>query len=69
VIADSGAGGKRLMLRADMDALPLQEESGAAYASQVPGRMHACGHDGHVAISWPWRSGCLSKPPRPPVVL
>jgi amidohydrolase len=38
------------LLRFDMDALPIQEETGAAYASQVPGVMHACGHDGHTAI-------------------
>ena len=37
-------------LRADMDALPLQEESGVAWASQTPSVMHACGHDGHMAI-------------------
>ena len=37
-------------LRADMDALPIAEETGAAYASEVPGRMHACGHDGHTAM-------------------
>ncbi|HAO98560.1 MAG TPA: amidohydrolase [Fibrobacteres bacterium] len=37
-------------LRADMDALPLREESGLAWASQTPGVMHACGHDGHMAI-------------------
>ena len=42
--------GKTIMLRADMDALPLTEESAHPYASQVPGAMHACGHDGHVAI-------------------
>ena len=52
VTADPGAGGgKRILLRADMDALPLDEETGAAYASRSPGRMHACGHDGHVAIA------------------
>jgi amidohydrolase len=50
VIADDGTDGPRLMLRADMDALPLQEENAAPYASEVAGRMHACGHDGHVAI-------------------
>lgn len=37
-------------IRADMDALPVTECSGAAYASKIPGRMHACGHDGHTAI-------------------
>ena len=51
VLADSGSGGPRLMLRADMDALPLEEEGGAPYASENEGRMHACGHDGHVAIA------------------
>ncbi len=37
-------------LRADMDALPMEEATGKPYASQVPGRMHACGHDGHSAM-------------------
>jgi amidohydrolase len=41
----------RILLRADMDGLPLSEETGATYASTVPGAMHACGHDGHVAIA------------------
>ena len=39
-----------IALRADMDALPMQERTGLPYASQTPGRMHACGHDGHTAI-------------------
>lgn len=39
-----------IMLRFDMDALPIQEESGAVYASRNPGVMHACGHDAHTAI-------------------
>lgn len=42
--------GAVIMLRFDMDALPIHEESGAAYASEVPGVMHACGHDGHMSI-------------------
>jgi amidohydrolase len=42
--------GPAILLRFDMDALPIQEETGAEYASQNPGVMHACGHDGHTAI-------------------
>ena len=42
--------GRTLLLRADMDALPIQEETGLPFASQNPGVMHACGHDGHTAI-------------------
>jgi amidohydrolase len=42
--------GKTVLLRADMDGLPIEEASGAPYASQNPGIMHACGHDGHTAI-------------------
>ncbi len=42
--------GPVILVRADMDALPILEETGATYASQNPGIMHACGHDGHTAV-------------------
>ncbi|MBY5330527.1 M20 aminoacylase family protein [Rhizobium leguminosarum] len=45
-----GEGKKRIGIRADMDALPIEEATGLAYASSNPGVMHACGHDGHTAI-------------------
>ncbi len=45
-----GDGTRRLGLRADMDALPIHEATGLDYASRVPGKMHACGHDGHTAM-------------------
>ncbi|WP_027797742.1 M20 aminoacylase family protein [Paraburkholderia acidipaludis] len=45
-----GDGKRRLGIRADMDALPIVENTGLPYASQAPGKMHACGHDGHTAI-------------------
>lgn len=44
-----GKPGKTVAFRADMDALPIQDEKQCDYASQVPGVMHACGHDGHTA--------------------
>lgn len=46
----STASGKTIGLRADMDALPIQERTGLDYASKTPGAMHACGHDGHTAM-------------------
>lgn len=45
-----GGSGDAIGLRADMDALPILEETGKPYASQTPGVMHACGHDGHTAM-------------------
>ena len=45
-----GTGKKSIGIRADMDALPIAEASGRAWASEHPGLMHACGHDGHTAI-------------------
>jgi len=50
VVAEIGGGGRTVLLRVDLDALPIQELSDAPYASRVPGVMHACGHDGHTAI-------------------
>lgn len=49
IINGNGAG-PTIGLRADMDALPMDEVTGLAHASTVPGRMHACGHDGHTTM-------------------
>lgn len=49
-ILEGGISGKCIMLRFDMDALPITEETGTSYASVTPGLMHACGHDGHVSV-------------------
>ena len=51
VVADIGSGRPFVAIRADMDALPLQETHQVPYASQNPGVMHACGHDGHTAMA------------------
>jgi amidohydrolase len=47
---DGGACGRAIGLRADMDALPMQEFNTFAHASKHHGKMHACGHDGHTAM-------------------
>lgn len=49
-VLKKGQGNRRIGLRADMDALPMQEKNAFAHASRIAGRMHACGHDGHTAI-------------------
>ena len=50
VVAVKKNEGRCVLLRADMDALPVEEANAVPYRSQYPGKMHACGHDGHVAI-------------------
>ncbi|MEY4697418.1 MAG: hypothetical protein RIT14_1846 [Pseudomonadota bacterium] len=46
----SNTSGRTIGLRADMDALPITEQTGAPHASRIPGKMHACGHDGHTTM-------------------
>ncbi len=50
-ILEGASDGPTVLYRADMDALPIQEENSAEYVSQAAGKMHACGHDGHTAIA------------------
>ncbi|SER55560.1 hippurate hydrolase [Tranquillimonas rosea] len=49
-VIEGRATGRTIGLRADMDALPIEEATGLDYASETPGKMHACGHDGHTAM-------------------
>lgn len=57
-----GSSRRSIGIRADMDALPIQEQGLAQYASGVPGIMHACGHDGHVAIALAAAAACSRMP-------
>lgn len=50
VVAEVGSGEKIIAFRADMDALPVEEKADVDFASQIPGVMHACGHDSHTAV-------------------
>ena len=50
ILRGGGDNGRAVLLRGDMDALPMQEETGLPFASKVPGAMHACGHDSHSAM-------------------
>jgi len=72
-----GKAGKTVLLRADIDALPIREETDVPWRSETAGVMHACGHDAHTAMglrrrpSWPRRphlspviSSSSSSPPR-----
>ena len=50
-VLQRGNGARGIAIRADMDALPITEETGAVYASETVGQMHACGHDGHMTMA------------------
>ena len=49
-VLNAGKAGRSVLLRGDMDALPMDEHTGLDFASRIPGRMHACGHDTHTAM-------------------
>src|ERR1700749_514162 len=61
-----GSSSRSIGLRADMDALPIEEETNLPYRSKTPGKLHACGHDGHTAMLLgaarrPSRTGCFDR--------
>ena len=50
-VLEGGKPGRTIGIRADMDCLPIHEETGLPFASKIPGKMHACGHDVHTVIA------------------
>ena len=50
IVAEIGKGEEMIAFRADMDALPIEENTGLEYSSEIKGAMHACGHDAHTAV-------------------
>lgn len=62
VVIDHGKPGPTIAFRADIDALPIQEDTGLAFSSQQPGVMHACGHDMHTAILFGTAQSLLARP-------
>ena len=60
-----GSSREAIALRADLDALPIHEQTGAPYASKHAGRMHACGHDGHTTMLLGAARASRSHSPRP----
>lgn len=69
IIQGEGGDGPTIGLRPDMDALPIREASSKPWSSQIPGKMHACGHDGHTAMLLgrrnTWQRRATSRAPWP----
>lgn len=62
-VYDSGRSGPSILIRSELDALPIEEKTGVAYSSTVNGRGHLCGHDGHSTILTALALGLSRKPP------
>ena len=69
VVSGTAGAGPTTVLRSDMDALPVEEETGLPFASTRPGRMHACGHDLHMAMLLGAAEALVAHPPERDVVL